>query len=279
MARTLKVAVQMDPIEIDQHRRQLHLRPDAGGAAPRPRPVALRGAPHGAARRRQAPGRAPRGSPAGPRPPRHGRAQARRPLRVRRNLPARPRHHGRGADAPGSAVRHGLHHRHPPARAHPSEDAGGERPRRGAQRAGEAAGHALPRPDAAHHDHLGPRGDPRLPRSSTSDIIVKPLFGNGGAGVFRIKPDDENLAALLEMHFAALARAADVPALRARGAAGRQAHHPGRRRAGRRGQPRAGGRRGALQHACRRPAGEVHADRPRPRDLRRDRPDAARSRA
>ena len=33
------------------------------------------------------------------------------------------------------------------------------------------------------------------------DIIVKPLFGNGGAGVFRIKPDDENLAALLEMHF------------------------------------------------------------------------------
>ena len=34
------------------------------------------------------------------------------------------------------------------------------------------------------------------------DIIVKPLFGNGGAGVFRIKPDDENLGALLEMHFA-----------------------------------------------------------------------------
>ena len=34
------------------------------------------------------------------------------------------------------------------------------------------------------------------------DIIVKPLFGNGGAGVFRIKHDDENLASLLEMHFA-----------------------------------------------------------------------------
>ncbi|MBV9654644.1 MAG: glutathione synthase, partial [Acetobacteraceae bacterium] len=34
------------------------------------------------------------------------------------------------------------------------------------------------------------------------DIVVKPLFGNGGAGVFRIRPDDENLAALLEMHFA-----------------------------------------------------------------------------
>src|SRR3954454_18774767 len=39
-------------------------------------------------------------------------------------------------------------------------------------------------------------------RAEYKDIIVKPLFGNGGAGVFRIKPDDENLAALLEMHFA-----------------------------------------------------------------------------
>jgi glutathione synthase len=38
-------------------------------------------------------------------------------------------------------------------------------------------------------------------RQEHKDIIVKPLFGNGGAGVFRIKPDDENLAALLEMHF------------------------------------------------------------------------------
>jgi glutathione synthase len=39
-------------------------------------------------------------------------------------------------------------------------------------------------------------------RAEHGDIIVKPLFGNGGAGVFRIKPDDENLGALLEMHFA-----------------------------------------------------------------------------
>ncbi len=38
-------------------------------------------------------------------------------------------------------------------------------------------------------------------REEHRDIIVKPLFGNGGAGVFRIKPDDENLASLLEMHF------------------------------------------------------------------------------
>jgi glutathione synthase len=39
-------------------------------------------------------------------------------------------------------------------------------------------------------------------RAEHKDIIVKPLFGNGGAGVFRIKPDDENLSSLLEMHFA-----------------------------------------------------------------------------
>lgn len=31
------------------------------------------------------------------------------------------------------------------------------------------------------------------------DIIVKPLFGNGGAGVFRIKQDDENLSSLMEV--------------------------------------------------------------------------------
>jgi glutathione synthase len=36
-------------------------------------------------------------------------------------------------------------------------------------------------------------------RAEHGDIILKPLFGNGGAGVFRLKPEDENLNALLEM--------------------------------------------------------------------------------
>lgn len=35
-------------------------------------------------------------------------------------------------------------------------------------------------------------------RAEWKDIIVKPLFGNGGSGVFHVKPDDENLGALLE---------------------------------------------------------------------------------
>jgi len=37
-------------------------------------------------------------------------------------------------------------------------------------------------------------------RKEFKDIIVKPLFGNGGAGVFHIKPDDENLSSLVELH-------------------------------------------------------------------------------
>jgi len=36
-------------------------------------------------------------------------------------------------------------------------------------------------------------------RTTHKDIIVKPLYGNGGAGVFRIREDDENLSSLLEM--------------------------------------------------------------------------------
>jgi glutathione synthase len=36
-------------------------------------------------------------------------------------------------------------------------------------------------------------------RAEHKDIIVKPLFGNGGAGVFHIAPGDENLGALLEL--------------------------------------------------------------------------------
>lgn len=36
-------------------------------------------------------------------------------------------------------------------------------------------------------------------RAEHKDIIVKPLFGNGGAGVFHITPDDDNLNSLLEV--------------------------------------------------------------------------------
>ncbi|MCB9948104.1 MAG: glutathione synthase [Rhodospirillaceae bacterium] len=36
-------------------------------------------------------------------------------------------------------------------------------------------------------------------RAQHRDIILKPLFGNGGAGVIHLKPEDDNLSSLLEM--------------------------------------------------------------------------------
>jgi glutathione synthase len=33
------------------------------------------------------------------------------------------------------------------------------------------------------------------------DIIIKPLFGNGGIGVFRVREDDENFGSILDSHF------------------------------------------------------------------------------
>ena len=36
-------------------------------------------------------------------------------------------------------------------------------------------------------------------RREYKDIILKPLFGNGGAGVFHVQPEDENLSTMLEM--------------------------------------------------------------------------------
>jgi glutathione synthase len=43
------------------------------------------------------------------------------------------------------------------------------------------------------------REEIRAFRSEHNDIILKPLYGNGGAGVFRVKAEDENLGAMLEM--------------------------------------------------------------------------------
>jgi glutathione synthase len=57
-----------------------------------------------------------------------------------------------------------------------------------------------------HFDNVMPptliSADPRALRAfwkEHKEIILKPLFGNGGAGVFRVRPDDENFNSLLEM--------------------------------------------------------------------------------
>jgi glutathione synthase len=44
------------------------------------------------------------------------------------------------------------------------------------------------------------RGEIRAFWEEHGDIILKPLFGNGGAGVFHLRRGDENLTALLEMY-------------------------------------------------------------------------------
>jgi len=36
-------------------------------------------------------------------------------------------------------------------------------------------------------------------RAEHKDIIIKPLYGNGGSSVFRVKPDDTNLNSLIEL--------------------------------------------------------------------------------
>ncbi|HEY4113391.1 MAG TPA: glutathione synthase [Rhizomicrobium sp.] len=43
------------------------------------------------------------------------------------------------------------------------------------------------------------RAEIRRFRAAHKDIILKPLYGNGGAGVFRVREGDENLGAMLEM--------------------------------------------------------------------------------
>lgn len=43
------------------------------------------------------------------------------------------------------------------------------------------------------------RGEIGRFRHDHGEIVLKPLYGNGGAGVFRVKQDDENLTALLEV--------------------------------------------------------------------------------
>ena len=104
-------------------------------------------------------------------------------------------------------------------------------------------------------------------RAEHGDIVMKPLYGHGGGAVFRLTRDDLNFGSLYDM-FAVTFREPWVvqkflPEVKRR----RQAHHPGRRRIRRRGQPRAGAGRSALQHGARRLAEGNRTDAARARDL------------
>ncbi len=65
-------------------------------------------------------------------------------------------------------------------------------------------------------------------RAEHRDIVIKPLYANGGAGVFRIKEDDENFASFVETFHLDVPRTFHDPEICSRGPVGRQAHHSGR---------------------------------------------------
>ena len=37
-------------------------------------------------------------------------------------------------------------------------------------------------------------------RAEHQDVIIKPLYGNGGIGIYHLRPEDDNFSSLLEMH-------------------------------------------------------------------------------
>ena len=89
-------------------------------------------------------------------------------------------------------------------------------------------------------------------RAEHGDIVMKPLYGHGGGAVFRLTSDDLNFGSLYDMFAVTFREPWVVQKFLPDGEGRRQAHHPGRRRIRRRGQPRAGRRRSALQHGARR---------------------------
>ena len=59
-------------------------------------------------------------------------------------------------------------------------------------------------------------------RAEMGDIILKPLYGNGGAGVFHSTRDDRNMSSLLEMVWPNVPRTLHRPGISARRPQGRQ---------------------------------------------------------
>ena len=157
----------------------------------------------------------------------------------------------RGASPPGPAIRHGLYHHHASARALQPNTLVVNDP---------ASVRNSPEKVFVLDflDLMPPTLVTRSPeqirafRDEHKDIVVKPLYGNGGAAIFRIPPGDTNLNSLIELMGITFREPIMVQRYLPAGAQGRQAHHPGRRRDRRRHQPRAGAGRDALQSACRR---------------------------
>ena len=145
----------------------------------------------------------------------------------------------RRAAAPGSAVRSCLHHDDASPGKNPSGHAGGERPGAGAQRAGKDVRQHVRRPDAADADHARSRRDQGVPRRAQrhrDEAAIRPRRRRGvpdrqGRSQFRLA---------VRHVLCDVPRAVGDPEIPPGSEGRRQAHHPGRRRVRRRGEPRAG---------------------------------------
>ena len=133
--------------------------------------------------------------------------------------------------------------------------AGGERSVLGAQLPREAAGAALSRADAADHDRARPRHAAGLQGAARRHHPQAALRQRRRRGVpaRRQRPQLHRAVGGVRRHQPRAADRAEVPAGRR---PGRQAGDPRRRRAGRRDQPGAAGRRDPVEHARGRHAGE-----------------------
>ena len=67
-------------------------------------------------------------------------------------------------------------------------------------------------------------------RTEHGDIVMKPLYGNGGAAVFRVHARGSQFRIALRPLHCDIPRTLGGAEIPARGEAWRQAHHPGRRR-------------------------------------------------
>ena len=184
--------------------------------------------------------------------------------------PRRPGDRRCRASPPGPAVRFILHNDDASARAHSPEDAGRQRSAQRPRRAGKAVRHGLSRADAADPDRPRPGRDRGVPSRARRGGDEAALWLRRRGGVQDRQAGPELRLAVRSLHCDA-ARALGDPEIPAGGVARRQAHHSGRRGSEGRRQPRAVGRRHPLQHGARRSGGGDGADRPRARDLRKDR--------
>ena len=100
-------------------------------------------------------------------------------------------------------------------------------------------------------------------RAEHGEVVMKPLYGFGGASVFKVAVQDPNFGSLFDLFSTTFREPWVIQKFLPAVAQGRQADHSRRRRGQRRGQSRAHGRRHPLEHGARRIGERDRADRKR----------------